>query len=235
MSESKVVSSDTIKRLLKDVKYIIKNPLTDQGIYYIHDESNMLKGYAMIVGPSDTPYFGGYYFFTFDFPTNYPFSPPKVTYMTNGENIRFNPNLYTNGKVCVSILNTWEGEKWSACQTINSVLLTLCTLLNNKPLLNEPGIKEDNPSLDTYNRIIEYSNITIAMCGMINKKYLPPEFEAFYVYMKEHFLKNYDQVQIFIKDKETTFYSMKSVYGLTCNANYKNLQKELDKCYKMLQ
>ena len=202
MSESKVVSSDTIKRLLKDVKYIIKNPLTDQGIYYIHDEADMLKGYAMIVGPNETPYFGGFYFFQFDFPTNYPFSPPKVTYMTNGENIRFNPNLYTNGKVCVSILNTWEGEKWSACQTINSVLLTLCSLLNDKPLLNEPGIKEDNPNLDTYNRIIEYSNIAIAMCGMINKKYLPNEFEPFYIYMKEHFLKNYEQVKTFINNKK---------------------------------
>jgi len=234
MSESKVVSSDTIKRLLKDVKYIIKNPLTDQGIYYIHDEADMLKGYAMIVGPSETPYFGGFYFFQFDFPTNYPFSPPKVTYMTNGENIRFNPNLYTNGKVCVSILNTWEGEKWSACQTINSVLLTLCSLLNDKPLLNEPGIKEDNPNLDTYNRIIEYSNIAIAMCGMINKKYLPNEFEPFYIYMKEHFLKNYEQVKTFINNKENMFYNIRGIYGLSINANYSNLKNELEKCYKML-
>lgn len=235
MSESKVVSSDTIKRLLKDVKYIIKNPLIDQGIYYIHDEADMLKGYTMIVGPSETPYFGGFYFFQFDFPTNYPFSPPKVTYMTNGENIRFNPNLYTNGKVCVSILNTWEGDKWSACQTINSVLLTLCSLLNNKPLLNEPGIKEDNPNLDTYNRIIEYSNISIAMCGMINKKYLPHEFELFYIYMKEHFLKNYEEVKAFINNKENVFYNIRCIYGLSINANYNNLKNELEKCYKMLQ
>ena len=52
---SKVISRDTINRLLKDVKQIIKNPLTSHGIYYIHDESDMMKGYAMIVGPEDTP------------------------------------------------------------------------------------------------------------------------------------------------------------------------------------
>ena len=61
-----IVPKETVQRLLKDVKQIIKNPLTENGIYYIHDDTNFLKGYAMIVGPSDTPYFGGYYFFEFE-------------------------------------------------------------------------------------------------------------------------------------------------------------------------
>lgn len=52
------------------------------------------------------------------------------------------PNMYKNRKVCVSILNTWRGEQWSGCQTIKSVLLTLMSLLDSKPLLNEPGITE---------------------------------------------------------------------------------------------
>lgn len=47
---SKVITRDTINRLLKDVKQIMKNPLTTNGIYYIHDEADMLNGYAMIVG-----------------------------------------------------------------------------------------------------------------------------------------------------------------------------------------
>ena len=52
-----VLSKNTIKRLLQDVKQIIKNPLNDNGIYYIHDDTDMLKGYALIIGPEDTPYF----------------------------------------------------------------------------------------------------------------------------------------------------------------------------------
>lgn len=40
----------------------MKNPLTEQGIHYIHDEGNMFKGTAMIIGPSDTPYADGFYF-----------------------------------------------------------------------------------------------------------------------------------------------------------------------------
>ena len=57
-----IISKDTISRLLKDVKQIFKNPLTDNGIYYTHDDTDMMKGYALIIGPSDTPYFGGNYF-----------------------------------------------------------------------------------------------------------------------------------------------------------------------------
>ena len=81
-TEAKVISRETVHRLLADVKYIYNNPLTDNGIYYTHDDADIMKGYALIVGPEETPYFGGFYFFEFDFPTDYPFSPPKVKYMT---------------------------------------------------------------------------------------------------------------------------------------------------------
>ena len=46
-----IISKDTISRLLKDVKHIFKNPLTENGIYYIHDDTDMMKGYALIIGP----------------------------------------------------------------------------------------------------------------------------------------------------------------------------------------
>ena len=63
---SKTISKDAITRLLKDVRQMLKHPLTDNNIYYIHDDTDILKGYALIIGPSDTPYFGGYYFFEFN-------------------------------------------------------------------------------------------------------------------------------------------------------------------------
>lgn len=97
------------KRLLKDVIDILKNPLEDNGIYYKHDENDMLCGYALIMGPEETLYNYGYYLFKFTFPTDYPFSPPKLTYLTNNGHTRFHPNLYITGKVCLSILNTLEG------------------------------------------------------------------------------------------------------------------------------
>lgn len=170
MSKEEFMSDDNKKRLIKDIVDIMKSPLTDNGIFYTHDQNNMRKGYAIVIGPEDTPYSYGFYCFSFKFPTNYPFSPPKLTYLTNDGKTRFNPNLYRNGKVCLSILNTWKGEQWTSCQSIRSVLLTLVTVLHNKPLLNEPGVSESNKSFKPYNRIIEYKNFQISIVSILEKK-----------------------------------------------------------------
>jgi len=201
------IGKDTISRLLKDVKHIMKNPLTENGIYYIHDDADIMKGYALIIGPSDTPYFGGNYFFEFNYPADYPHSPPKVTYCTNGNNIRFNPNLYVCGKVCVSLLNTWRGDQWTSCQSISTVLLTLCSLLSKDPLLNEPGVDKKHNDMNKYNEIIEYSNINIAVCDIVRKKsgIFLPFFDNFYPFIKDNFLKNYDKLLEFAEKKNTDF------------------------------
>lgn len=226
---SKVISKDTLKRILSDVKTLMKTPLTDNGIYYVHDDTDVLKGYAMIVGPKDTPYFGGYYFFSFDYPFDYPHTPPKVKYHTNGDNIRFNPNLYKCGKVCISLLNTWRGEQWTSCQTISSVLLTLCTLLCNDPLQNEPGVNRTHKDFNTYSRIIEYKNIEIAYLHMINKdeRIFSSKFDVFYTYMKEHFYKNVDDITLFLEKKIKKCPPIEnvstSIYSMTTTLDYRKL------------
>jgi len=235
------ITKETITRLLRDVKQILKSPLTDQGIYYIHDEEDILKGYALIIGPSETPYFGGYYFFEFAFPADYPFSPPKVKYCTNGNNVRFNPNLYICGKVCVSLLNTWRGEQWTSCQSISTILLTLCTLLCKNPLLNEPGVNENHLDIKNYTEIIEYSNLNIAVCDILYRKegIFLPFFESFYPFVKENFIKNYDKLLEFAIKKNNDLNSQEIVYrtefyGMQINVNYnivienlKNIKQEI--------
>lgn len=227
-STNKVINTETVKRLLKDVRQLIKYPLTDNGIYYLHDDTDMTKGYAMIVGPSDTPYFGGYYFFTFDYPTNYPFTPPKVTYMTNDEMTRFNPNLYKCGKVCVSILNTWSGDKWSSCQTINSILLTLCSLLNDSPLENEPGQYKQSRDFIPYQKSIEFKNIDFAICDMFLNNKIPQQFQIFYPFMRENFINNYDKLLTYVKNKSNEITTQHVIiYNMTTNINYYNLENKL--------
>jgi len=232
MSESTTLTKATITRLLHDVKNIIKNPLTENGIYYVHDDEDMLKGYALIIGPSDTPYFGGNYFFEINYPTNYPHSPPHVIYCTNGDNIRFNPNLYTNGKVCVSILNTWRGEQWTSCQTISTLLLTLCTLLCKDPLLNEPGVTKTHNDFTTYTKIIEYKNIDIAILKMVNKTtgVYPERFDFFYQIIKEHFIKNAEIIIKYLDGKNANnpndIHLSTSMYNMNVVLNYNKLLKQ---------
>jgi ubiquitin-conjugating enzyme E2 Z len=240
---SNFITKESISRLLSDVKQIIKNPLSENGIYYVHDDTDMLKGYALIIGPEDTPYFGGYYFFEFKFPNDYPHSPPRVTYCTNGNNIRFNPNLYKCGKVCVSLLNTWTGEQWTSCQTISTVLLTLCTLLCKNPLLNEPGVNEKHRELDNYTKIIEYSNIDIAICDIMNKKngLLLSFFEHFDETINDNFIKNADKILEFINGK--ILENCKNVpiniqggfYNMSVKIDYVNLKKRVLQIKKYLK
>jgi len=231
MAAIPLISKETVQRLLKDVRALIKHPLTENGIYYSHDETNMMRGYALIVGPSETPYFGGFYFFKFDFLADYPFSPPKVTYMTNDGQTRFNPNLYKCGKVCVSILNTWSGDKWSACQTISSVLLTLCSLLNAAPLENEPGHTRNSREFVPYQKSIEYSNINFAVCDLINKENnkIPHPFEIFYPIMKDSFLTNYDKLLEIVESKQRNNEKnvVVSIYSMNTQIDYVQLKDKL--------
>ena len=229
---SAVVSKSTIMRLIEDIKEITKNPLENQGIYYKHDETNMLVGYAMIIGPDDTPYQKGFYFFKFNFPTNYPLSPPKVEYMTNDGHTRFNPNLYRNGKVCLSVLNTWKGDSWTGCQTISSVLLHLCTTLNKEPLCNEPGVSRHHKDYKSYNSIINYKNYEVAILGIIQKKsYIYPEIaDHFKDEIKTIITKNLPLIisnleQLVIDNPNVeTFWT--SLYNMKVNVNYKEILSE---------
>ena len=131
------MEKNAIKRIVnKDIKEINKQNLKSLGIYIEFDEDNFLKAKAMIVGPKDSLYEGGFLFFNINFPKNYPFSPPDVTYVARNK-VRIHPNIYVGsgsggfGKVCLSILGTWSGPKWTSIMDVSTVFLTIQSLLDN--------------------------------------------------------------------------------------------------------
>lgn len=99
---------------------------------------------ALITGPEDTPYANGCFFFDF-YLNDYPTSPPKASFLTTaGGTVRFNPNLYDNGKVCLSLLGTWSGPGWIPNQsTLLQVLVSIQGLILGvtEPYFNEPGLE----------------------------------------------------------------------------------------------
>jgi ubiquitin-conjugating enzyme E2 Z len=241
------VSKDTLRRIISDIKDLRKNPLSAHGIYYEHDEQDMLKGRALIIGPADTPYADGFYLFKFQFPSNYPHAPPTVEFCTGDGYTRFNPNLYRTGKVCLSILNTWKGEPWSGCQTISSVLLAICTVLNAEPLLNEPGIMKTHRDYDSYNEIIKYKNIEVAMFAMLasvcatkndEPSLIPAHardtsgFAIFGDIMREHFQKNKEKIRerveeaILVGQGQGPAELVINIYKMTVITDYKKLLEQ---------
>ena len=237
--DEKQKSQSLVKRLVRDVKDIIKKPLLDNGIIYSHSDEDLLKGYAIIFGPPDTIYENGVYFFEFNFPKTYPFSPPKLTYLTNNGKTRFNPNLYRNGKVCVSILNTWRGPGWTSCMTIRTILITLTTLLHNKPLLNEPGVNENHRSFNSYNKIIQYRNFDTAIRNVLTKNLLPPNFTSLWPLIKKHFEKNkqsiLNKLDTLIKEQSSPKEYHAAIYSMTCTIDYNYIKKEILSAYDNLK
>lgn len=97
---------------------------------------------------------------------DYPTNPPKVKLLTTGGGtVRFNPNLYRNGKVCLSILGTWSGPGWTPVQTLASVLLSIQSLMNEKPYTNEPGFEQAHSQavLDDYNDVIAHETLRVSV------------------------------------------------------------------------
>ena len=156
-------------RIVSDYLDFEKN--RPDGIYFYMDKKNIYKNYALIIGPKNTPYFGGYYFFEVLFPENYPDSSPKIKLLTIDGKVRFNPNLYECGKVCLSILGTWNGPGWTNVMTLRSVLVSIQSLMGEFPLRNEPGleeVKEDDVRNIGYNNFLNFYNLELATINVLN-------------------------------------------------------------------
>ena len=130
-------SKDALARITRDLQDALANPLP--GITVI-PSADIRSCQAVVLGPADTPYDSAPFLFTVLFPCDYPFAPPKVKLLTTGGGVvRFGPNLYANGKVCLSILGTWSGPSWLPCHTLSTVLLSIQSLMHAEAARNEPG------------------------------------------------------------------------------------------------
>ncbi|CAF0882573.1 unnamed protein product [Adineta steineri] len=193
-------SATCIARIKRDIWSVFKDP--PPGMFIAPDADNITKIHALIVGPFDTPYEGGFFYFLIRCPPDYPIRAPRCRLMTTGNNtVRFNPNLYRNGKVCLSILGTWSGPSWSPAQCISSLLISIQSLMSEKPYHNEPGFEHERTSGDskTYNEIIKHETLRVAVCEMLENESSCPkqlrevmikQFFDFYDYYTEVCIEN---------------------------------------------
>ena len=114
--------------------------------------------------------------------------------------IRIHPNLYVGkscdnfeGKVCLSIINTWSGPKWTTIMHIGSVLLSLLSLLDENPLRNEPGYENIKGKYnDTYNMIVEYDKFNHLI--MNNGFEYGEDYKVFENVIKEHLKEKKEEI-----------------------------------------
>lgn len=144
-------SSTRAKRIAQEMKFIKSNlPVhfnSSIAIRFDNYKHFIIK--VLIFGPPQTPYDSGCFEFDMYIPPNYPNVPPNMLITTtNGGSVRFSPNLYSNGKVCLSLLGTWPGntsEKWSkTTSNIWQVLISVQSAIlgESEPMFLEPGYEK---------------------------------------------------------------------------------------------
>eukprot|EP00760_Papus_ankaliazontas_P032269 PhM_4_TR5721/c0_g1_i2/m.90470/K10575/UBE2G1, UBC7; ubiquitin-conjugating enzyme E2 G1 len=121
--------------LMQQLKELQKNPIEGFSAG-LRDDTNPYMWDVMLIGQESTAYEGGYFRATLEFPKDYPNMPPTMTFLST----MWHPNIYPDGKVCISILHPpgedsygYESaaERWSPVQTISSILLSVVSMLHS--------------------------------------------------------------------------------------------------------
>mmetsp|Transcript_22336 Transcript_22336/g.36575 ORF Transcript_22336/g.36575 Transcript_22336/m.36575 type:complete len:285 (+) Transcript_22336:2790-3644(+) len=190
----KGLSSKLMSRLTREVGAMMNG--LPPGIFLRVDSKRMDVMRAMIIGPQGSPYTNGVFFFDIYMPSTYPSVSPKCKIITTGRgSFRFNANLYTNGKVCLSILGTWSGPGWEPrYSTLTQVLLSIQAMILGveEPIANEPGWEYEVGSKRSknYNGILQWGTMKWAMLHYLQNG-APQGFDDI---VKAHFWNKRDEL-----------------------------------------
>jgi len=110
-----------MRRISKELTDVKKDPPGGCSCGPVGDD--MFKWEGILIGPSDSPYAGGIFKLNILFPTDYPFKPPKINFITK----IYHPNINSSGVICLDILK----DQWSPALTISKVLLSILSLLTD--------------------------------------------------------------------------------------------------------
>jgi len=147
-----------MKRLMSEYQQYVKDPNPYYSISISEDD--MFIWDILLFGPSETIFEGGVFKCQFTFNKEYPNKPPDLKFLSNFPH----PNIYTDGKVCISILHEGKdeynyediSERWNPSHSINSVLLSILSILSN-PNFESPA--NVDASIMWRNNYVEYKKI----------------------------------------------------------------------------
>ncbi|KAJ3397791.1 Ubiquitin-conjugating enzyme E2 C [Lobulomyces angularis] len=139
-----------IKKIYKLVECLTSD---NSDVSAFPDSDNLLSWLGTISGPKETPFDGLTYKLSLKFPVNYPYAPPVIKFLTP----IYHPNVDTSGNICLDILR----DKWSAIYNVQTVLLSLQSLLgepnNDSPLNGEAAQNWEKPDLFRKNVLKKHS------------------------------------------------------------------------------
>ena len=106
---------ETMRRLREEYVELRSNPNSNLGVVVgLQDENNIFNWRISLIGPRETPYDGGLFNISIQFPENYPNAHPEVRFKTPIYHLNVNPRTMQNnnnlGDICLSVLNFWKPE-----------------------------------------------------------------------------------------------------------------------------
>ena len=111
----------TIKRIKADLSEMLLTPPANCSAGPATD--NLYEWQATIIGPEDSPYHNGVFYLKIVFPLDYPFKPPRVSFLTK----IYHCNISSSGAICLDILK----DQWSPALSVSKVLLSICSLMKD--------------------------------------------------------------------------------------------------------
>ena len=111
-----------INRLKAELTDLTQEPPSNCSAGPIND-NDIMDWQATIMGAAGGPYEGGLFYLSIKFTDDYPFKPPRCSFITK----IYHPNINSHGDICLDILK----ESWSPALTISKLLLSICSLLED--------------------------------------------------------------------------------------------------------
>lgn len=118
---SKCKSSSSTRRLMEELSEIMGSK--DTSITAFPDDGNIFKWTGKIKGPPGSVYEEMAFKLNLQFPEGYPIEAPTITFATPC----YHPNVDMAGNICVDTLK----EKWSSCNCVLSILISIQSLLQD--------------------------------------------------------------------------------------------------------
>jgi len=164
----------TSKLLANQLRGILNEPVEGFTVE-LSNESNLFDWIVWIEGPKDTYYEGGVFQLSLHFPKDYPMSPPELKFVSDF----WHPNVFTTGKVCMSILHppgedAMSGElpeeRWLPTQSVTTIILSLLSLLND-PNCSSPA--NVDASVEWHNHRVAFKNRCAKLVEKANRERPP--------------------------------------------------------------
>ncbi|XP_042857222.1 ubiquitin-conjugating enzyme E2 D2B-like [Penaeus japonicus] len=110
-----------LQRISKEMQDLADEPLGQFSVGPVGND--LFHCQATIMGPRGSPYEGGLFDLSIDFPESYPFEPPEIKFKTQV----YHMNVGPYGDICLDIL----GKNWSPALSLSKVLLVICVLMTD--------------------------------------------------------------------------------------------------------